>query len=109
MKKIKFVCLIGLIAVIPMLIGCATPMPVGFLYTELKLPVAAEEGGNMPVSQLKKGEATCMSVLGLVATGDCSIDTAMKNGGLKKIHYVDWDVKNILGVIGNYKVTVYGE
>jgi hypothetical protein len=33
----------------------------------------------------------------------------MKNGGITKIHYIDWDVKNILGIIGTYKVTVYGE
>jgi len=33
----------------------------------------------------------------------------MKNGNITKISHVDWEAKNILGIIGNYKVTVYGE
>jgi len=33
----------------------------------------------------------------------------MENGNISKIHHVDWDVENILGVYGVYTVTVYGE
>jgi hypothetical protein len=57
----------------------------------------------------KTGEAQCISVLGLVAVGDCSIDTAKKNGGITKVNTVDWDAKNILGIYGTYKVIVSGE
>lgn len=105
MKKVKLIALIGLVAFIPMLMGCATPFPVGMLYTELKLPIAAESD----VKAVKSGSSECMSVLGLVTTGDASINTAMRNGNITKISHVDWEVKNILGVIGNYKLTVYGE
>jgi len=107
MKNLKFVCLICLVAVIPVFMGCATPRPIGLLYTELKLPIDAE--GDMSKASTKIGVAECQSVLGLVANGDASIERAMKNGGITKIHYVDWEVKNILGVIGNYKVIVHGE
>lgn len=88
------------------LTGCATAMPKGALYTELKLPVTAtgESGKN-----LKVGTAECMDVLGLIATGDASIAAAMRNGGITKVVYVDWEAKNILGIIGNYKVVVYGQ
>lgn len=86
--------------------GCATPYPAGIAYTELKLPVNVTSN---PSGSPKVGIAECKSYFGLVAIGDASIETAMKNGGITKIHYVDWDVKNILGIIGTYKVTVYGE
>ena len=54
--------------------GCATSFPVGSLYTELGLPV----GATSNVTGSKKGVAKCQSVLGLVATGDASIDAAKK-------------------------------
>jgi hypothetical protein len=79
-------------------------MPVGSLYTELKLPVSATANQGK-----KQGTAECKSVLSLVATGDCSIDAAKKNGGITKVSHVDWEAKNILGLIGEYKIHVYGE
>ena len=106
MKHLKMICFIGLIALIPMVMGCATSYPVGSLYTELKLPIDAEGGMS---SASKVGTAECTSILGLVATGDASIQAAMENGNITKIHHVDWEVKNLLGIIGEYKLTVYGE
>jgi len=88
-----------------MLAGCATPYPYGILYTEVKAPVAAGEGG---VAYSKVGKAKATSILGLVATGDCSIKTAADEGGIKDIKYVDYDAKNILGIYGEYTTTVYG-
>ncbi len=85
--------------------GCATSMPYGGLYTNLKLPITATSNHR----GMKSGTATCQSVLGLIAQGDCSIETAMKNGHISKVTHVDWDANNILGIIGNYKLTVYGE
>lgn len=105
MKKKKSLALLGLLAFIPLFMGCATAYPVGSFYTEVKLPVAAESDAQ----SLKSGTAECTSILGLVATGDASLDTAMKNGNITKISHVDWEAKNILGIIGNYKLTVYGE
>ena len=88
------------------LTGCATSMPVGGIYTDLKLPVTATSDGGGTV---KVGTAECMSVLALVATGDCSIEAAKKNGGITKVYHVDWEANNILGIIGKYKVVVHGE
>ena len=89
-----------------LLAGCATSFPVGSFYTELKLPLDVTSNAGKPT---KVGTAECTSILSLVATGDASIDTAKKNAGITKVYHVDWEVKNILGIIGNYKVTVYGE
>ncbi len=105
MKKFQVVCLICLLAFIPTIFGCATAFPVGALYTELKLPVDAASN----VKATKKGVAESESILGLVATGDSSIQAAMKNGGITRISHVDWEAKNILGIIGKYKTVVYGQ
>ena len=88
--------------------GCASVYPVGCGYMKLKLPVEAN-GNKMPPTGMKTGTSECRSYFGILAVGDASIDTAAKNGGIKQIHYVDWDVENILGILGIYKVTVYGE
>ena len=88
------------------LVGCATLYPVGSAYTNVKLPV--DSTSNMSSSP-KVGTSVCKSYLGLVAIGDASIEKAMKNGGINKKHYVDWEANNILGIFGIYKVIVYGE
>jgi len=108
MKEFKISSLCGAAIVgVALLSGCASPYPMGALYTELKLPTAATS--NASTAKEKVGTSMCTSVLGLVATGDASLETAMKNGGITKIHHVDWDAKNILGVYGEYRCTVYGE
>lgn len=105
MKKI----LLGasIVACALMLSGCASPLPVGAIITDVKLPVAA--GGNKLPAQLKRGESVSKSYVGLVATGDSSIEAALRNSGIKTIHYVDWEAFNILGVYGEYKCVVFGE
>ena len=102
-KTLKMMAVLTLLA---FTVGCATTVPVGSVYTGVKLPViATANGGQAP----KVGTSTCTSVLTLFAWGDASIDAAMKNGGITKVHHVDWDVSNVLGIIGTYKLTVYGE
>lgn len=104
MKKISFIVLVLFLAV--MLNGCATPYPMGVVYTEVKAPVAAGDG---TMSYSKVGTAKATSILGLVATGDCSIKAAAANGGIKNIKYVDYDARNTLGIYGEYTTTVYGD
>ena len=85
--------------------GCASSVPVGSFYTNLKLPVTATDNSV----STKVGMSESFSCFGLVATGDSSIETAKKNGGITKVSHVDWEAENILGFFGKYKVTVYGE
>jgi len=85
--------------------GCATAFPVGSLYTDIALPVdvSSAAGGS------KQGQASCQTILAAIATGDCSIEAAKQNGGITTVSHMDWKTKNILGIIGNYTLTVYGE
>ena len=102
MKKLAVISMISLF-----MVGCATSYPVGGIFTELKLPVQGVTDGD--VSYTKVGVATSESYVAMIATGDSSIKTAVENGGITKIKYIDWDVKNILGVYGKYTTTVYGD
>ncbi|MBW2644830.1 MAG: TRL-like family protein [Deltaproteobacteria bacterium] len=104
MKK-KVLSLTAVLVAMAFLAGCASVYPIGVAYTEVKLPAEATGAAKA----LKVWTSECISVLSLVAIGDASIEAAMKNGGIKKIHHVDWDAKNILGLFGQYKTTVYGE
>ena len=89
--------------------GCATysQAPViGLAYTEVSAPVAIGDGST---TGTKMGTSTVTSILGLVATGDASIRAAAKDGGITKIHYVDYESKSVLGLWSTYTVVVYGE
>lgn len=88
--------------------GCgayATSHVLGVLYSDVKGPVLAPSVG----SSTKVGRASAQSILGLIALGDASIETAARGAGITKIHHVDYEVKNILGIVATYTVVVYGE
>jgi len=105
MKKMKGLCALFALAAF-VLGGCASYLPMGVLYTQVNGPAGA---GGGPASYTKVGTAQAQSVLGLVATGDASIEAAVKNGNIKTIKYVDWHTENILGIIGTYTTKVYGD
>lgn len=105
----KKVCILAAAcAAIATFTGCIsapfTP-PMG-LYSEISAPLSTE--GTIEVGS-KKGEATAKTILGLVATGDCSIATAAKNGKIRTITHIDYKYKNILGIVQETTVVVYGE
>ena len=56
----------------------------------------------------KRGEAMSRGII-IFNTGDASIGTAMRNGGITKVHHVDYDVKNILFLYNETKTIVYGQ
>ena len=97
---LSFVCLAGC--------GATVSSPLtGVLYTEVQGPV--ETTGHTINEGYASGSATATSILGLIAAGDASIDTAARNGGITKIYYVDYETTSLLGLFGTYTVIVYGE
>ncbi len=90
------------------LTGCVavtSPVSNGLIYTGVSGPVAATAGDTYS----KVGKSSCVAILGIVSTGDASIDAAMKNSGITKIHHVDHKSTNILGVFAKFTTIVYGE
>ncbi len=90
------------------LAGCLTvdSQARGVLYTDTKGPVSATSGR---VTQATKTGTACeQAILGLVATGDASIETASKSAGITEIVSVDQTANSILGIIATYCVSVRG-
>ena len=86
--------------------GCApvaTPA-IGLLYTGV-----AWDGGVKGATGPKRGEACATSVLGLIATGDASVETAANSAGITDITGTDHSSTIIfLGIYGKYCTIVYG-
>lgn len=87
------------------------PTPAGGLITSVKSPtlnlaVAKDRDASIE----KTGTSTVGAFLGLFAFGDGSIEAAMKNGGITKVHHVDHEVTSFLfGIWMQDKTFVYGE
>lgn len=82
---------------------------MGLFYTDATYPVTATGAKVQDLSKLKKGTASTNNILFVVETGDASIDTAAKNGGIKKITHVDITEKSVFIFWRGVTVTVYGE
>ncbi len=105
----KNVIVIVALALAASLSGCAgmafSGTNSGFIYTDSH----RGEGAIPQATGTKKGEACATSILGWVTTGDSSIDTAAKAGGITTIATVDNHLYNILGLYAKYCVIVSGQ
>ena len=65
--------------------GCAHAPVTGLLYSDVTYPSTATSNptGN------RIGESCASSILGLIAMGDASIETARRNGGINMITSID--------------------
>jgi hypothetical protein len=70
----------------------------------MKGPVSAGPAATGP----KVGRAEAWGIL-VFATGDASISAAAANGGITRIHHVDHETLNILGIYAKYTTIVRGE
>ena len=101
----------NLICAVLMLVSAAVISGCVMAQSPIFAPIAVDLAGAGPVgtgANLKRGEAVAQGIV-MVAIGDASIETAAKNGGIRKIHHVDTKTTNILGVYSEYTTIVYGE
>ena len=88
------------------LAGCAVghaPVTAAITWNE-RGPVSA---GSAPTGS-KVGRSSAWGII-VLAMGDASISAAMANGGIARVHHVDHETLNILGVYSRYTTIVYGE
>ena len=99
--------LLAVLTVTLFLGGCASAVsPVtGFWYTNVDGPIAAT---SAPDEATRVGRASTRSVLGIIATGDASIQRAARDGGISEIHHVDFESRSYFGVLAEFTVVVYG-
>ena len=108
MKRLIASVLVASIAVM-LLAGCTAISPIsggtqGFLFTQTDAAVAVGSANNS--SKVGTAESTAIICF---ATGDSSIQKAMQNGGITKIHHVDCKVFSVLGLYAKYTTVVYGD
>jgi len=104
----RYLAVPGAIAGALLLGGCAfipTNTGTGLLYTETEDAVTATSNGEAG----KIGRACAKNILGLVVTGDSSIEAAKADGGITRVASVDREVDVILGVYGKNCTVVRGE
>ncbi|MGQ9707894.1 MAG: TRL-like family protein [bacterium] len=105
--------LLGIVPIVclTMMTGCVPGFyTVGTLYTSVRTPAGAVAYYGPTANQAAKiSKVTATNILGIIATGDASLDAAMKQGGITKVHHVDQEVTSILGLWSTYTIIVYGE
>ncbi len=104
MKKLMIVAAIAALAT-----GCVVTRPTN-AWSPLTLNVTSPDTAfiDNSVKPAKCGTATATGLI-CYTEGDASIKAAMENGGIKKIHHVDYKVKNIFGIVGSTTTIVWGE
>lgn len=91
--------------------GCAGLGPIGLIFTSVKTPGNFTTGETTnPGATAITGESCAMSILGLIALGDWSVDAALRAAGaegktLKNVA-IDHPVLSILGLYGKFCTTV---
>ncbi len=90
-----------------MLTGCAV-IPQGPITAPLMLDMKGPVSTGAAAGSAKVGRSEAWGIL-IFATGDASISAAMRNGGVTRVHHVDNETMNILGIYAKYTTIVYGE
>jgi len=87
--------------------GCTWPSgPVmAPLVVDQKGPIASF---SPDVKATRVGRSKAEGII-LVGYGDASIAAAQTAGGITRIHHIDSQVLNILGIYAKYETVVYGE
>lgn len=91
-KKLAFAALLGGTVALS---GCAAPYGPGMIFSDMNAPITASSS----TSCNKTGESEMTNILGWIATGDASIDSAKKAAGISRVASVDYHFSNILGII----------
>lgn len=68
----------------------------GFIMTSWNDTISASIDNSVKVT--RSGEACSTNILGIIATGDSSVEAAKRDGRIKNVSYADTSYLNILGI-----------
>jgi hypothetical protein len=88
--KIKSLLTLGCVSVVASSCGIAPSQLGNSFISTIKEPILVTTNTNYS----KEGKACGQNILGIFATGDMSIETAKKNGGITNISAVEKTVNN---------------
>ena len=105
MKKLMAIAVLALCAS-----GCVMTPRNDAIQSILTLNVKSPDT-NFIDNNVKPAKMGVAKATGLICfcEGDASIKAAMANGNITKIHHVDREVSNILGIVAEYSTIVWGE
>jgi len=104
----RTVCLTALLALVVVLSGCVMPAGASVMAPIMDAKGPMLVGDTADAGYSKVGKATSTGII-LVALGDSSISAAMKDGGITKVHHVDYEVLNVLNIYVKMTTVVYGD
>ncbi len=81
--------------------------PIGLLYSRYNAVIDIDSDETELGSKVGRSEAS--SILGLIATGDASVASAAKAGGITTIRHIDYEFFTVLGIYGRFTTVVYGD
>lgn len=88
--------------------GCANvsgPVPAALSFYAAPVTLGPKD----TVAHTKRGEACASNILGAIATGDASIDSAKKNAGITRVASVDHISTRVLGYYARFCTIVKGD
>ncbi len=57
----------------------------------------------------KSGEGCITSILGIVTTGDASVNEITRKANINRVTHIDHKLENMIGLYAKYCVVVYGD
>ncbi|HZM00978.1 MAG TPA: TRL domain-containing protein [Planctomycetota bacterium] len=102
--------LLVLAGLLPLGSGCASPDNAGHGLLAAKVRGTLQAGTLPPPAEPVEGRSESYSFLYLFAYGDASLDAAIRDGGLRRVHHVDWEYKSLLcGLLAVHTTIAVGE
>jgi hypothetical protein len=88
--------------------------PPAVIYEHFKAPVQTDMdetrlGSKVGTARTRYLREPIFTQIPIIAWGDASIETAAKNGGIKTIRHVDYEVTSVLYAFIEFTTIVYGE
>ena len=105
MKRLTVLLMLACFVVVAL--GCHLPT-TRWVYSPIMKCNTTQEIGDTSVGHSKVGKAEAEGIL-LVYFGDNSITAEMEDGGITKIHHIDSDELNVLGLYSRKVTKVYGD
>lgn len=97
---------LSVLSLLVLLTSCASVAPTGgALFHDIKYGLNATTN----TEATKRGEACQTSVLGLVGSGDASINSAKKDAGITQVSSVDASSFSVLWFYNKYCTIVHGK
>jgi len=108
-------------ALVGLCAGCAlsrTPVapPAGAIFTHYKAPLTVDFDNTKVCNKVGRASTFYFRVPYVSSLVDlsfawnrCDIEAAAREGGLRTVHYADYEVFQVLDVFGRFTVHAYGE